>query len=71
MDIPYGPELARHGPWALKRAFTRCRIDPRGSDEIVRKLRASGYAVTYRRSRGSHEVPDAITKAAVRWFLAR
>ena len=44
-------------------------IPIRASDTIVRKLRASRYSVTYRRFRGTHEVPDAISAAAVRWFL--
>jgi len=39
------------------------------SDLIVRKLRASGYPVTYRRFAGGHEAPVSISKAAVRWFL--
>ena len=44
-------------------------IPIRASDAIVRKLRAARYPVTYRKFAGSHEVPDAISKAAVRWFL--
>jgi predicted esterase len=41
------------------------------SDVIVRTLRASGYRVTYRKFRGGHEAPPAISRAAVRWFLRR
>ena len=44
-------------------------IPIRASETIVRKLRAARYSVTYRRFRGAHEVPDAISTAAVRWFL--
>lgn len=44
-------------------------IPIRASNEIVRKLRASRYSVTYRKFYGGHEVPDAISKAAVGWFL--
>jgi phospholipase/carboxylesterase len=40
------------------------------SDTIVRVLRSAGYEVTYRRFRGSHEVPADTSAAAVRWFLA-
>ena len=39
-------------------------------DAVVRKLRQAGYPVTYRRFRGDHEVPPAMSAAAVRWFLA-
>ena len=42
----------------------------RAGDAVVRKLRRAGYPVTYRRFRGDHEVSPAISKAAVRWFLA-
>jgi predicted esterase len=38
-------------------------------DAVVRKLREAGYPVTYRRFRGDHEVPPAMSRAAVRWFL--
>ena len=43
----------------------------RTSNAIVRQLRDAGYPVVYRTFRGGHEVPDAIGKAAQRWFLAR
>ena len=46
-------------------------IPIRASDAIVRELRAKRYSVTYRRFGGGHEVSDAISRAAVRWFLAR
>ena len=39
-------------------------------DAVVRKLRQADYPVTYRRFRGDHEVPTAVSTAAVRWFLA-
>jgi predicted esterase len=39
------------------------------SNAIVPVLRKAGYEVTYRRFRGTHEVPDAVSKAAVHWFL--
>ena len=42
----------------------------RAGDAVVRKLRQAGYPVTYRRFRGDHEVSTAISKQAVRWFLA-
>ena len=42
----------------------------RAGDAVVRKLRQAGYPVTYRRFRGEHEVSTAISKEAVRWFLA-
>jgi phospholipase/carboxylesterase len=38
-------------------------------DAVVRKLRAAGYPVTYRRFRGGHEASTATSAAAVRWFL--
>lgn len=38
---------------------------------IVRTLRAAKYPVTYRTFRGGHEVPDAVSMAAARWFLGR
>lgn len=41
------------------------------SDVIVRRLRASGYTVIYRKFRGAHEVREGIARAAVRWFLRR
>jgi len=43
----------------------------RAGDAVVKKLRNAGYDVTYRRFRGDHEVPQGISKAAVRWFLDR
>ena len=43
----------------------------RAGDAVVKKLRSAGYPVTYRRFRGDHEVPQGVSKAAVRWFLAR
>jgi phospholipase/carboxylesterase len=42
----------------------------RAGDAVVAKLRAAGYAVTYRRFRGGHEASLATSSAAVRWFLA-
>ena len=42
----------------------------RAGDAVVKKLRNAGYDVTYRRFRGDHEVPAAVSKTAVRWFLA-
>lgn len=42
----------------------------RAGDAVVRQLRHAGYPVTYRRFRGDHEVSPAISKEAVRWFLA-
>ena len=42
----------------------------RAGDAVVRNLRQAGYPVTYRRFQGDHEVPPAISKAGVRWFLA-
>ena len=52
---------------------THDSVLPIGSagDAVVRKLRQAGYPVTYRRFRGDHEVPTAVSAAAVRWFLAR
>ncbi len=44
-------------------------IPPRMSDEVVRRLRSSGYRVTYRRFAGGHEVPLGVSQAAIRWFL--
>jgi phospholipase/carboxylesterase len=41
------------------------------SDAAVRTLRSSGYPVTYRRFGGGHHVTDAISRAAVRWYLGR
>jgi predicted esterase len=41
----------------------------RAGDAVVRNLRQAGYPVTYRRFQGDHEVPPAMSKAAVRWFL--
>lgn len=50
---------------------TRDNVLPisRTSDVIVRKLRSSGYPVTYRKFRGGHEAPVHVSRAAVRWFL--
>jgi predicted esterase len=41
----------------------------RTGDAVVERLREAGYPVTYRRFRGGHEVPDAVSAAAIRWFL--
>jgi phospholipase/carboxylesterase len=41
----------------------------RAGDAVVRKLRAAGYPVTYRRFRGGHEASPETSAAAVRWFL--
>lgn len=41
----------------------------RAGDAVVKKLRDAGYPVTYRRFDGDHEVPPAVSRAAVRWFL--
>ncbi len=38
-------------------------------DAVVKKLRAAGYPVTYRRFRGEHEVSERTSAAAIRWFL--
>ena len=49
---------------------TRDTVLPiRISDAVVRQLRSFGYAVTYRKFAGGHEVPTAISRAAVRWYL--
>jgi predicted esterase len=66
--------LIADGPVGKPRVFIAhgrgdTTIPIRASDEIVRKLRASRYAVMYRTFGGGHEVPDAISKTAVRWFL--
>ena len=42
----------------------------RAGDAVVRQLREAGYAVTYKRFSGGHEVSTAMSAAAVRWFLA-
>jgi predicted esterase len=39
------------------------------SDVIVPRLRKEGYRVTYVRFRGEHELPDAISREVVGWFL--
>jgi phospholipase/carboxylesterase len=39
-------------------------------DAVVKKLRAAGYHVTYRRFRGGHEASEATSAAAIRWFVA-
>lgn len=39
------------------------------SDAAVRRLRSSGYPVTYRKFDGGHQVTEAISRAAVRWYL--
>ena len=44
-------------------------IPIRASNAIVREFRAARYPVTYRKFSGGHEVPDAISEAAVTWFL--
>ena len=38
-------------------------------DDIVPRLRASGYDVVYEEFIGGHEVPPAITEGALNWFL--
>lgn len=49
---------------------TRDDVLPIGrSDAAVRTLRSSGYRVTYRRFAGGHQVPGAISRAAIRWYL--
>jgi phospholipase/carboxylesterase len=49
---------------------TRDAVIPIGrAREIVRDLRSSGYAVTFRPFAGGHEVPEGISEAAVRWAL--
>ncbi len=40
-----------------------------GSETVVRRFRAAGYSVTFRKFRGGHEVPLEVSRAAVRWFL--
>jgi predicted esterase len=51
---------------------TRDTVLPiRISNQVVRQLRSFGYPVTYRKFAGGHEVPPAISRAAVRWFLGR
>ncbi|NUT55060.1 MAG: phospholipase, partial [Thermoleophilia bacterium] len=39
-------------------------------DAVVRKLRDAGYKVAYRRFDGDHEVSEATSAEAARWFLA-
>ena len=39
------------------------------SDQIVPSLENDGYDVTYDRFAGGHEVPPAISDAALEWFL--
>ncbi len=39
------------------------------SDVIVPTLRKEGYRVTYVRFAGEHELPDAISREVVDWFL--
>jgi phospholipase/carboxylesterase len=41
------------------------------SRAIAQTLRRRGYAVTYRTFSGGHVVPDALSRASVRWFLDR
>jgi predicted esterase len=49
---------------------TRDTVLPiRISNTVVRQLRSFGYSVTYRKFAGGHEVPQAISRAAIRWFL--
>ena len=51
---------------------TRDDVLPVGrSDAAVRTLRSSGYRVTYRRFGGGHQVTEAISRMAVRWYLGR
>jgi phospholipase/carboxylesterase len=38
-------------------------------DEIVPALRHAGYDVTYREFDGGHQVPAAISEAALDWFV--
>jgi predicted esterase len=38
------------------------------SNGIVRRLRSSGYRVTYRKFRGGHQVLPEVSREAVRWF---
>lgn len=40
----------------------------RCSDQLVPQLRRNGYAVTYRRFSGGHEVPEQVKAAAVAWL---
>jgi phospholipase/carboxylesterase len=42
----------------------------RSRDVIVPSLRNAGYDVTYQEFNGGHEVPAAISEAALEWFLA-
>jgi phospholipase/carboxylesterase len=42
-------------------------IDKTGRD-VVRRLKALGYDVTYREFDGGHTVPDAISREAFEWF---
>jgi phospholipase/carboxylesterase len=44
-------------------SFSRTR------DLIVPELRGMGYTVTFKVFPGGHKAPEAISKAAVRWFL--
>jgi predicted esterase len=39
--------------------------------DLARTLRRAGYPVTFRAFSGGHEVPDAISRAAARWFAER
>jgi phospholipase/carboxylesterase len=51
---------------------TRDRIIPFAKGRTVaRELRRFDYRVTFRAFAGDHEVPDAISREAVRWFLGR
>ena len=51
---------------------TRDDVLPIGrSNTAVRTLRSSGYRVTYRRFSGGHQVTQAISQTAVRWYLGR
>jgi predicted esterase len=36
---------------------------------VTRELRSFGYAVKFRAFAGAHDVPDGISREAVRWFL--
>ena len=51
---------------------TRDRIIPFAKGRaVVRELRRFGYRVTFRTFPGDHEVPEAVSREAVRWFLDR
>ena len=51
---------------------TRDRIIPFAKGRaVVRELRRFGYRVTFRTFPGDHEVAEAVSREAVRWFLER